>query len=169
VQTMPEEELLFPLVPRQAEESVETGVREALKFHDRRQDVSVRVEACSILVKPGDLGRIVEELVDNALKFSPKGSAVEVVLDAEGRMSVTDYGRGLSVAEINRIGAFQQFDRKKYEQQGLGLGLVLVQKLAAFYHAEFSLTSEPGQGTQVHISFPLAAASRTPALEAACG
>jgi two-component system, sensor histidine kinase and response regulator len=76
-----------------------------------------------------------------------------VELLANGRLVVTDRGRGLTAEEIGRIGAFQQFDRKKYEQQGLGLGLVLVQKLAALCKAEFSMTSQPGEGTQVQIAF----------------
>ena len=54
-----------------------------------------------------------------------------------GRLIVRDHGRGLTEEEIARVGAFRQFDRKKHEQQGLGLGLVLVQKLAAQYQARF--------------------------------
>jgi signal transduction histidine kinase len=61
----------------------------------------------------------------------------------------------------------QQFDRKKHEQQGLGLGLVLVQKLSLQCGAEFSLKSKPGEGTQVHISFPLARMRASQPLEAA--
>jgi signal transduction histidine kinase len=62
----------------------------------------------------------------------------------------------MSAEEIRRVGAFQQFDHQKYEQQGLGLGLVLVQKLVARCHGEFSLSSAPGERTQAQIDFPLA-------------
>jgi two-component system sensor histidine kinase/response regulator len=68
-------------------------------------------------------------------------------------VTITDQGRGLTVEEISRIGAFQQFDRKKHEQQGLGLGLVLVQKLSSLYKAKFSIKSEPSEGTTVQIEF----------------
>ena len=64
--------------------------------------------------------------------------------------------RSLTPEEINQIGAFKQFDRKKHEQQGLGLGLVLVQKLAALSHAEVAFKSQPGEGTEVRIAFPQA-------------
>ena len=67
--------------------------------------------------------------MDNACKFSRKETPVSVELGGDGRLNITDRGRGLTVEEIGRIGAFLQFDRQKYEQQGLGLGLVLVQKL----------------------------------------
>jgi two-component system sensor histidine kinase/response regulator len=78
-----------------------------------------------------------------------------VELSAGGQLIITDRGRGLTAEEISCIGAFQQFDRKKYEQQGLGLGLVLVQKLTALCQAEFSINSVPGEGTRVQIAFPL--------------
>jgi len=145
-----------PLPLREAEESVRAGVTEALRQNDRREDVTVRVNAASISVKPGDLKRIVEELVDNACKFSRQGTPVTVELNGDGRLTITDQGRGLTAEQISHIGAFQQFDRKKHEQQGLGLGLILVQKLTAQCKAEFSVNSQPGQGTQVQIAFPLA-------------
>jgi two-component system, sensor histidine kinase and response regulator len=145
-----------PLPPRQVEESIQAGVNEALRLNQRREDVTVRVKPCSISVKPEDLNRMTEELVDNACKFSRQETPVEVELSADGQLTITDQGRGLTAEEIGQIGAFHQFDRKKHEQQGLGLGLVLVQKLTVQCKAEFSITSQPGNGTQAQIAFPLA-------------
>jgi signal transduction histidine kinase len=127
-----------------------------LRLNKRQEDVTVDVKACSITIKPGDLTRIVEELADNACKFSRQGTPVKVEFGADGRLLITDEGRGLMPEQINHIGAFQQFDRKKNEQQGLGLGLVLVQKLTALCQAEFSINSQPGKGTQAQIAFPTA-------------
>jgi signal transduction histidine kinase len=144
------------LSPREVEEAIRAGVDEVLRSKERREDITVRVSACSVSVAPEDLRRMVEEVTDNACKFSRQGTPVGVELSADGRLTITDEGRGLTAEEIGRIGAFQQFDRKKHEQQGLGLGLVLVQKLKARCNAKFSITSKPGQGTQVQIAFPLA-------------
>jgi len=149
------ETLLGSLPPRQVEESIQAGIKEVLRLNKREEDISVRVTPSSIAVKPEDLNRMVEELVDNACKFSRQGTRVEVDLNSEGRLTITDHGRGLTKDDIMRIGAFQQFDRKKQEQRGLGLGLVLVQKLADLYHAKFSVTSQLGEGTQVEIALPL--------------
>ena len=143
------------LSPREVEESIQGGVTEALRLNNRKEDVTVRVKICSISIKPSDLSRMVEELVDNACKFSRQGTPVKVELEADGRLIITDEGRGLTAEEIAHIGAFHQFDRKKHEQQGLGLGLVLVQKLAAQHKAEFFMKSKPGEGTQAQIAFPL--------------
>ena len=145
-----------PLSHDEVEESIRAGISEASRLSERQENVTVQAQPCSLAIKPEHLSHIVEELVDNAFKFSRQGTPVTVELSAEGRLVVTDGGRGLTAEEIERIGAFQQFDRKKYEQQGLGLGLVLVQRLAAHYKAEFSMTSQPGKGTQVQVVFRLA-------------
>ena len=101
------------------------------------------------------LSRVVEELVDNACKFSRHGTPVIVELGDDGRLRVTDKGRGMTTEEIQNIGAFQQFDRKTHEQIGLGIGLVLVQKLCALCDAKFRLDSQPGEGTGVEIVIPV--------------
>jgi two-component system, sensor histidine kinase and response regulator len=148
-----------PLPPGEVAKAIQAGIKEALRHAPRKEDVAVQVEPCTILVKAEDLNRIVEELVDNAFKFSRQGTPVEVKMEATGRLTVSDGGRGMTAGQIGQIGAFQQFERKKNEQQGLGLGLVLVQKLAAPSEANISITSQPGQGTQVQITFPLAPSS----------
>jgi signal transduction histidine kinase len=147
----------IPLV--ELERSIGSGVAEALRIHKRREDITLRVNPCPLAVKPADLAQIVEEIVHNACKFSRPGTPIEINLTADGVFSVIDKGRGMTAEEISRIGAFQQFDRKKQEQQGLGLGLVLVQKLAAQSAAQFSITSKPGEGTTVRVSFPLGPAT----------
>ena len=141
------------LAPKDVVEAIQTGIAEALRLNKRKDDLSLKMSPCSLAIKKDDLARIVEELIDNALKFSRQGTPTTIEL-AEGRLVVTDEGRGMTPEEIKHIGAFQQFDRKKNEQQGLGLGLVLVQKLAEICKAEFVVTSQPGKGTQVQVTFP---------------
>jgi CheY-like chemotaxis protein len=99
------------------------------------------------------------ELLDNALKFSAAGTIIKVssqVVDNIFNLSVHDSGRGLTEEQINRIGAFVQFDRKTYEQQGLGLGLKIVKKIVELAAGQFSITSIYQQETTVHISLPIA-------------
>jgi signal transduction histidine kinase len=147
--------LLFPQAALQVEANIQAGVKEALRLNKRQDDVQVRVDNCSISVRPEDLSRMVEELVDNACKFSRKGTPIEIHLSSGGLLTVRDQGRGMTNEEIEHLGAFRQFDRKRHEQQGLGLGLVLVQKLAAQYRAKFLLSSNPGKGSTVEIAFSM--------------
>jgi two-component system, sensor histidine kinase and response regulator len=154
VQTSEPDPLVGSLLPRRVEECINLGVKEALQFNERQNDVTVLVKPCSLPVKAEDLSRIVEEIVDNACKFSRQGTAIRVQLGDDGELIVTDQGRGMTPEQINQIGAFQQFDRKRYEQQGLGLGLLLVQKLAQLHGAALDITSEPGKGTRAQITFP---------------
>jgi two-component system, sensor histidine kinase and response regulator len=145
-----------PLTAVELERAMNDGVSEALRLQPRREDVTLRVTPCPVAIKAPDLSRVVDELVHNACKFSRAGTPVEISI-ADGVLTVADKGRGMAPEEIGQIGAFQQFDRKKQEQQGLGLGLVLVQKIAARSGGKFSVSSKPGEGTTVQFAFPLAA------------
>ncbi len=135
------------------QERLQTGVNSVIQRQGRRADLTLRCEECSIWVQPSDLTQMVEELVDNALKFSRHGTPVDVSLGSDGVLLVADAGRGMSEEEISQIGAFRQFDRQKQEQQGLGLGLTLVQALASRNAARFSLESNLDQGVQIRIEF----------------
>ena len=53
------------------------------------------------------------------------------------------------------IGAFVQFERQSYEQQGVGLGLKIVKKIVELAGGDFSITSIYQQQTTIHISLPL--------------
>ena len=151
------------LPPGEVVEAIRGGIAEALRPNGKRaDDLKLEVNPVSLAVRGADLTQIVEELLDNAFKFSRIGTPVSLTLSADGRIVVTDNGRGLTAEEIARIGAFRQFERKKNEQQGLGLGLVLVQKLAALCEAKLDITSQPGVSTQAIISFPPAKAVPAP-------
>jgi two-component system sensor histidine kinase/response regulator len=153
-ETSPKE--FAPLTQKALEDSLKTGIDRAVERHGRKEDITLRVEQCSVLVSASDLAQMVEELVDNALKFSRAGSPIDLRFESIGVLSVTDAGRGMLAQEIEEIGAFQQFERKKYEQQGLGVGLVLVQKLAARNGATLTVTCRPDQGIQDRITFQVA-------------
>jgi two-component system sensor histidine kinase/response regulator len=150
------EPLVGSLSPRQVEESIQAGVNEALRLNRRKDDVTFAISPCAVAIKATDLSRMVEELADNALKFSRRGSPVMIEFTANGHLTVSDLGRGMTKEQVERIGVFQQFDREKTAHQGLGLGLVLVQKIASLYHAKLHLDSYPGQGTQAQIEFQVA-------------
>lgn len=147
---------VHPLPTESVQAAVNTSIEAAMKRQKRSADLTLRLAPVSLRVVPNDLIAIVEELVDNACSFSRRGTPIQVTLDATGQLTVTDHGRGMTPEQIRHVGAFQQFDRKKFEQQGLGLGLVIVQKLAARGGAEFQIESTAGQGTTANVEFPVA-------------
>ena len=153
--------VLVPLSLNALKESILAGAKEALHRNNRSEDITVRVDECTVLVNSRNLSLIVEELVDNACKFSRQGTPIIIRLDADGVLTVIDAGRGMAPEEIRQIGAFRQFDRKNHEQQGLGLGLVLVQRLVAENEAFLSIESTPSQGTQVKVAFQIDKVSST--------
>jgi signal transduction histidine kinase len=131
-------------------------VEATLTRHGRTADATVSLADVSLIGDLTHLPIVVEELLDNACRFSRQGTPLAVELCADGMFRVTDAGRGMTAEQIERIGAFHQFERKKHEQQGLGLGLALVKKLAARCGATFEITSEVGAGTTVTIHFRVA-------------
>lgn len=105
------------------------------------------------------LQKIFAELIDNAFKFSKPGTPVSVVSTAHSRklrVEISDQGRGMKPEYAADIGAYVQFERKFYEQQGSGLGLIIAKRLAEIHGGQFSIQSQPGEGTQVSFALPLA-------------
>ena len=108
------------------------------------------------------LAKIVDELVQNAFKFSDPGKRVSVMLSGLPNgvlLSVTDQGRGFSTEHITKVGAYMQFDRKIQEQQGLGLGLVIARRLSELHGGTLSIQSERGATTTVAVKLPRVAVS----------
>jgi two-component system sensor histidine kinase/response regulator len=105
------------------------------------------------------LSKIVDELVNNALKYSQPGSPVRISLTPEDRtmvLTITDQGRGMDAEHIRKMGAYMQFERKLHEQQGLGLGLIISQRLANIHGGRLTIQSRKSQGTTVTVRVPMA-------------
>jgi two-component system sensor histidine kinase/response regulator len=123
----------------------------------RLNDLTLEAADVPVPMSAEYFSRVVNELVQNAFKFSEASSPVQVRL-AEAfngvEFSVTDQGRGFSTEQIRRIGAYVQFDRKIQEQQGLGLGLVIAKRLAELHGGSLSIEGRKGAGTTVTIRLP---------------
>jgi signal transduction histidine kinase len=126
--------------------------------HRREGDLLLKVEPASLLVPLENLAKIVEELTDNAFKFSEAGKPVLVgaeVVDGRFQLQIADKGRGLSSEQISRIGPHIQFERKTFEQQGAGLGLFIAKRLTELLGGQILFDSTPGLGTSVKVYFPV--------------
>ncbi len=136
---------------------IQTSVQQA--HHVKREaDLNIEVENAAIFISASNLQKIVQELVDNALKFSAAGTPVDIrgsVFEAVYVVQITDRGRGMTTEQVKNIGAYVQFERKLFEQQGLGLGLIITQRLVELHRGELIIESEPEQGTTVYVHLPL--------------
>jgi two-component system, sensor histidine kinase and response regulator len=152
-----------PLGGPMERESLARGVDELVRGlaakANRGPDVALDLAEVEGFVRGDHWLKIIEELVDNALKFSAPGTPVSVQLLQHGDsvvLRVTDAGRGMRPEHIAEVGAYMQFERKFYEQQGSGLGLTLARRLAELLGGRLAITSKLGVGTVVEVTLPRA-------------
>ena len=149
----------FSAQPQDASALIHEIAENVAFTNGRPEDLVIDAAEGLIMVSEFHFGKIIEEILDNAFKFSPAGSQVTVEgrLVEEGnsyQVSFIDRGRGMTAEQIRSIDGFIQFDRHIYEQQGLGLGLFLVKQLCRVYKGSIKLSSIPGQETRIEIILP---------------
>ena len=106
----------------------------------------------------GKVQQLLGNLIDNAIKFTPRGGSISVVLDKESsviKLSVSDTGCGIAPADIPFV--FKRFWRadSSRHQPGNGLGLALVQAIVTSYGGRIVCASEVGHGTTFTVSLPI--------------
>ncbi len=105
------------------------------------------------------LSQVVDNLLDNAVKFSPEGGRVVVQVEDTGpvlRVGITDNGIGIPKAELSRIfERFYQVDgslTRRYS--GVGLGLAICKEIVEAHGGQIWAESEPGKGSTFYFSLP---------------
>ncbi|MBD2250436.1 hybrid sensor histidine kinase/response regulator [Nostoc parmelioides] len=132
-------------------------ISEKAKKAGREGDLRLELHPCSIMISTAKIAKIIEELLDNAFKFSPPGSLVQIksqVINNCLILSFIDHGRGITAAQIAELGAYQQFERKLYEQQGSGLGLTIAKRIAELHGGKLKIHSKPQEKTIVQVVLP---------------
>lgn len=129
----------------------------AQKWH-RPSDLRLELDRVPLQVDTAQFLIIVRELLDNAFKFSRARTMISVRLAVEGGRAyfrVTDCGCGMTADQISEVTAFRQFDRRTREQQGLGIGLAIVSRLADQMRGHFSLQPSPTGGLTAQLELPI--------------
>jgi signal transduction histidine kinase len=130
------------------------------RLAQREHDLAFELTDAPAPISEDYLAKIVDELVQNAFKFSQRGSKVTVSLAPTPNglvLSVTDRGSGFSTDHITKVGAYMQFDRKLHEQQGLGLGLTIAKRLTELHGGALTIESQRGVSTMIQVKLPKAA------------
>ncbi len=148
--------------PVNLEELVEAAWNSIRPLADQREvTLSLNTSEPGPLV--GDqrrLHRAVLNLLDNALRFSPQGSDVEVKILPSGGwwlVCVRDHGPGLSESDLSNM--FQRFyrgdpSRARSNQSGSGLGLAIVQQIAVNHGGRVQARNHPDGGTSIELLLP---------------
>ncbi len=121
-------------------------------------DIFFNINPALIKISKDHLLKILDEVVDNALKFSKAPGKILISGFFSGNeyvIQVVDHGTGMTSEQTMLIGEFIQFDRMLYEQKGTGLGLSIVKKMVEIYNGRLSINSIPGKQTLVSINLPV--------------
>ncbi len=136
---------------------IEYVARRKAQEAQRNDDLRLDLQDGPAQIVESYLSLMLEELIENAFKFSRAGTPVQVSSRAaEGTLTITiaDQGRGMTPQQIAQVAAYVQFERERYEQQGMGLGLVLSRRITELHGGQFTITSAPGQQTTVRVVLP---------------
>jgi len=125
-----------------------------------RFELAITAEATPLLVDKAKMAEVFENLLSNALKYSPPGSPIRIVGEIVGesyRFSVADQGIGMTPEQVARVfDKFYRADASDTAVSGLGLGMSIVRNIVEAHGGRIWVESEPGRGTTVHFLLPLA-------------
>ncbi len=124
----------------------ENGVR--VEFSEPSHEIVLNID-------PERIRQVLSNLISNAVRYSPRGSAVRVDLSADDRqakISVMDSGAGIAAADLPHV-----FDRyyKSADSRGMGLGLSIARYLVEAHGGQIRAESEAGRGTTIWFTLPV--------------
>ncbi len=147
--------------------SIITEVVEGLQNQIHKSGIRVNLilpEGATMVTGDRDeLYEVLENLIDNALKYGAGASGIDVELrpvikrtDFAFVLSVTDYGAGIEEAHVPRL--TERFYRVEAapdrQKKGTGLGLAIVKHIVSRHHGQLNISSTPGEGTRIEILLP---------------
>jgi len=134
------------------DEIIKMAVQE-LEFHFKKE-IKFAVSSGVVHCNESNFYKLIYCLLENALKFSMDESCVMIGaynLEHEYHIVVYNEGSGFDPEQIKLLGAFTQFDREIYEQQGMGMGIAIVMSLVELYEGRIKIFSEKNKYTKVEV------------------
>jgi signal transduction histidine kinase len=112
-----------------------------------------------IRTQPSLLGQLVDNLLDNACKYSEAGTPIRVRIEREGGgvvLTVADEGLGIGAEDLPHLcdPFYRSSEARRLGRPGVGLGLTVVQRIAAVLGGELHIDSKSGRGSRFSISLP---------------
>lgn len=126
---------------------------------EREVVVQVKGPAHPISGRSQDIERLFRNLLENAIRYSPRGSSIEVALSEEpGWLVVTVSDQGPGVPEADRSHIFKPFYRasraRADAEGGVGLGLTIARRIALSHGGDLTLASQQERGAQFVVLLP---------------
>ena len=128
----------------------------------RKQTIRVHDQAGQLMADSRRLEQVATNLIDNAIKYTPEGSSIDVTWELDGdsvNLRVKDNGAGIPPEHHARL--FERFYRvdagRSREQGGTGLGLAIVKHIMLKHGGSIRVVSKLGQGSEFICTFPHAA------------
>ena len=140
-----------------------TTVEQRLEQVARQSDVTIVRKTKPVVVEgvPRLIDELIYNLASNAIRYNQPGGTVTLRCGANGEghpyLTVADTGIGIAPEEQGKV--FERFYRvdksRSKARGGTGLGLAIVKHAALYHHAAIDLSSEPGVGTTITVTFPV--------------
>jgi two-component system sensor histidine kinase KdpD len=128
--------------------------------HGARIELDVPETLPAVLADPGLLERVIANLVENALRYSPAEQAIRIAASTHGELvelRVIDSGPGIAVDERETVFApFQRRDDHAIDSAGVGLGLAIARGFVEAMHGTITLDDTPGGGLMAVVTLPVA-------------
>ena len=126
----------------------------------KEKGLSLTFAPCSLAVQSDRrlLRRLLQNLVSNAIKYTPKGRVLVGCRRRRSRLRIDVYDTGLGIPRTKKQAIFQEFhrlDQGAKVARGLGLGLSIVERIARVLDHKVTLTSAVGRGSQFSVEVPL--------------
>lgn len=133
-------------------------INEIADKYGRLEDCMNELENLILKIDENHFMIIVNELIDNAFKFSERDDEIVVKLskvDNIAELSIFNKGTAISPENLSKIGAFRQFDRDVHNQEGIGLGLTIVRRFIDFYEGRFYIENAEDNFVNVTATIPI--------------
>lgn len=134
-------------------------VAENERANGRKESFVISCSDAALQISPADFGKIIDEVVDNACKFSEPDTKIYLSSEETPReviITIRDEGRGMTNEEIDDIRSLLHEEQLVHRQTESGLGLIIVKTLTELLGGTVVLESVVNQGTTVKISLPKA-------------
>ena len=139
-------------------------LKELIRNHQRetkRHRITTDFDDLSLLIMI-DAGRIIQvldNLINNAIKYSPDGGDIEVRVKQQNdqlEITVADHGLGMTEEQVDRVfDKFYRVDTSDTALAGLGLGMSIAKNIIEAHGGQIRIESTPSKGTTVRFNLPI--------------